>query len=103
MFRSLLILLALSSGPRLLLATGIEEPSRWLGLGSTIAIDAPEFFFEFETKRIGDDLHSAFKANIPSGYGFDRDYSKQTNAVDVADFEEALKTGAIHPPDPEKA
>jgi len=85
------------------LATGLEEPTRWLGLGSKIILDPPEFFFEVETKRIAKDLHPEFKANVPPGIGSDRTYRKQTDEADAADFDDALKTGALKPPDPEKA
>ena len=56
-----------------------------------------------ETKRIAQDLHPEFKANIPPGIGSDRTYRKQTDEADAADFDDALKTGALKPPDPEKA
>ncbi len=65
--------------------------------------ESPEFFFEVETKRIARDLNPGFKANIPDGIGSDRTYQKQTDEVDLADFEAALKAGAIHPPDADKA
>ena len=85
------------------LATGIEEPTRWLGLGSKIILDPPEFFFEVETKRIARDLHPEFKAVVPPGIGSERTYHQQTDEADAADFDDALKTGALKPPDPEKA
>jgi len=86
-----------------LLATGLEEPTRWLGLGSQIILDPPEFFFEVETKRIARDLHPEFKANVPPGIGSERSYRKQTDEADAADFDDAIKTGALQPPDPQKA
>lgn len=96
----LLLLAALPTPAR---ATGIEDPTRWLGVGSTLVLDAPEFFFEFETARIAADLHPEFKAVVPEGIGSDRDYAKQTDTVDAGDFEDALKTGAVAPPDPVQA
>ena len=84
-------------------ATGLEEPTRWLGLGSKIILDPPEFFFEMETKRIAKDLRPEFKAKIPPGIGSERSYAKQTDEADAADFYDALKTGALKPPDPSDA
>lgn len=86
-----------------MLATGLEEPTRWLGLGSKIILDPPEFFFEVETKRIAKDTHPEFKANVPPGIGSERTYRRQTDEADAADFNDALKAGALQPPDPEKA
>src|SRR5207253_7354219 len=80
-----------------------EEPTRWLGLGSTIILDPPEFFFELETKRIARDLHPAFKANVPPGIGSERPYGKQTDEVDATDSDGAIKSGVLKPPDPQKA
>lgn len=66
-------------------------------------LDAPEFFFELETKRIAADLHPEFKAIVPPGTVGQKDYAQQTNDADASDFEEALKTGALQPPDPQQA
>jgi hypothetical protein len=103
MFRSLVIALLLMAWQRVSFATGLEEPTRWLGLGSQIILDPPEFFFEVETKRIAKDLHPEFKANVPPGIGSERSYHKQTDEADAADFDDAIKTGALQPPDPQKA
>jgi len=98
-----LILLGLLALHRSSLATGIEEPTRWLGLGSKIILDPPEFFFEVETRRIAKDLHSEFKANVPPGIGSERSYRTQTDEADAADFDEAIRTGELQPSDPQKA
>jgi hypothetical protein len=102
-FRSLALPLLLLISRQASLGTGIEEPTRWLGLGSKIILDPPEFFFEVETKRIAKDLHPEFKANVPPGIGSERSYHQQTDEADAADFDDALKTGALKSPDPEKA
>lgn len=84
-------------------ATGIEDPTRWLGLGTMDMLEAPEFFFELEAKRIARDFDPGFKANVPPGIGSDRTYRKQTDEADLADFEAAIKAADLRPPDPEKA
>jgi hypothetical protein len=66
-------------------------------------LEAPEFFFEIETKRIARDLDPGFEANVPPGIGSDRTYQKQTDEVDLADFDAAIKAGDLKPPDAEKA
>ena len=98
-----LVVLCLVTSHRFLLATGIEDPTRWLGLGTMDMLEAPEFFFELEAKRIARDLDTGFKANVPPGIGSDRTYRKQTDEADLADFEAAIKAGDLRPPDPEKA
>jgi hypothetical protein len=103
MFRLLVIPLVLLIWQQASLATGLEEPTRWLGLGSKIILDPPEFFFEVETRRVAKDLHSEFKANVPPGIGSERSYRKQTDEADAADFDDAIRTGELQPPDPQKA
>ena len=66
-------------------------------------LEAPEFFFEIETKRIARDLDTGIKANVPPGIGSDRSYRKQTDEIDLADFDAAIKAGDLKPPDAEKA
>ena len=56
-----------------------------------------------ETKRIATDLHSEFKANVPPGIGSERSYRKQTDEADTADFDDAIRSGELQPPDPQKA
>jgi hypothetical protein len=103
MFPSLVIVFFLLAWQQVSFATGLEEPTRWLGLGSQLILEPPEFFFEVETKRIAQDLHREFKANVPPGIGSERSYHKQTDEADAADFDDAIKTGALQPPDRQKA
>jgi hypothetical protein len=100
-----LLILVLSAIPlrRPANATGIEDPIRWLGVGSQLGVAPPEFYFELESKRIARDLHPEFKAITPPGNVGEKDYAKQTNDADLADFEDALKSGALRPPDAQKA
>lgn len=68
-------------------------------------MNAPEFFFELEVKRLAAELKPATKAIMPEPDADEgkSEYTAQTAAADLADFEAALKTKAIQPPDPEKA
>jgi hypothetical protein len=91
--------------PRLLLATGYEEPNRWLVSWDTpVALAAPEFFFELEMKRLAAELQPGVKAVAPPlDEDFNRAYAAQTAAADLADFLDALQTKRISPPDAQAA
>ena len=94
-----LILCALPGGR----ACGPWLPNRLLDNGGKIILDAPEFFFELELKRIAARFHPEHKAVPPPLTDDARNYVAQTTAADLADFEAALASGAIKPADPAKA
>jgi len=87
-------------------ATGFEEPQRWIVQGEKPLLQTPEFFFECEMKRLAAELHPAQKAKIAPP-ATDNDppgaEARQIAAADSAEYAEALKSGYLQPPDPEKA
>ncbi|HEX8311829.1 MAG TPA: hypothetical protein VF614_10955 [Chthoniobacteraceae bacterium] len=100
-----LLILSTAASPRLLFGTGYEEPTRWLvSWDKPVALAAPEFFFELEMKRLAAELQPGIKAVAPPvNEQFDVDYAKQTATADLADFQDALQTKRIAPPDAEAA
>jgi hypothetical protein len=63
-------------------ATGIESPLRWTEQSETPQIlVSPEFFFEFEMKRLAAELKPAMKA-VSSEKGHDQ----ETTDADINDF-----------------
>ena len=69
-------------------------------------LDTPEFFFEMEMKRLAAETHPSEKAQLappsPDNDGPDL-YARQVAKAEAAEFSEAIKSGYLHPPDPEKA
>ena len=96
-------------------ATGFYGPSDYLGEGGTRVTASPEFYWELETKRLARDFHPTEKLFVntgtteegeptdPPSVGVLTALSDLTAKIDNQDFAEALKTGAIKPPDAAKA
>ena len=70
-------------------ACGPWLPHRYLDEGGRRFLNAPEFFLELETRRLGKTFRTPFKA-VPAG-----DPRGGTLAADLADFAEALETKAL--------
>jgi hypothetical protein len=87
-------------------STGFGEPDRWIDQECKTVLQAPDFYFEFEVKRLAAELKPQWKA-LPPKAGNEKeeasDYDDQTEAADLADYEAALQSGAIKPEDPAKA
>lgn len=67
-------------------------------------MQAPEFYFELELKRLAAELHPAGKAKLPPKSEDSLEaYAKQTTDADLADFREAIEKKLIQPPDARKA
>lgn len=90
-------------------ATGYYGPKEYLAGGGKNLVATPEFYWDLETKRLAKDFHPAEKPMVAP-----RDYTNETAVdqagllkatadADTGDFADALKTGAIKPPDPAKA
>ena len=80
-------------GARLALATGIEEPVRWIeqptGEPATpVLLQAPEFYFELEVKRIAAELNPGAKPGP----------APTLAEADAAEFREAIEKKLIVPP-----
>lgn len=97
--------IVLTLAPQLARATGIESPVRWIEQRTKelsedlqvpfkpVALEAPEFFFELEVKRIAAELNPGVKPTD----------GISTADADAADFHEAMEKKIITPPDPAKA
>jgi hypothetical protein len=90
--------LVLTPGARSALATGIDSPARWIEQPSQpsakpVLLEAPEFFFELEVKRIAAELYPGVKP-APA---------ITTADADAADFRDAIEKKTIAPPDPAQA
>jgi hypothetical protein len=93
-------------------ATGGFAPDRWLDNGGRAADMSPEFYWELELKRMAREFKPKEKrVEVPEpedNAGNADDHRTETRdsftaKMDVADFDDAIKTGRIKPPDPEKA
>ena len=90
-------------------ATGEYGPKEYIGGGGENVVATPEFYWDLETKRLARDFHPTEKPMVvPHTFGADglvdpSPMIKATSDADTNDFADALKTGAIKPPDPAKA
>lgn len=86
-------------GARPALGTGIESPVRWIEQrqgdlqSKPVLLEAPEFYFELEVKRIAAELNPGVKP-APA---------ITTAEADAADFRDAIAKKTIAPPDPAAA
>ena len=91
------------------LATGYYGPKEYIAGGGQNIIATPEFYWELEVKRMAKDYHPTEKPMVvPHTFSGDGTIDpapmlKATADADSADFADALKTGAIKPPDAAKA
>jgi hypothetical protein len=92
--------------------TGGFAPDRWLENGGIASEMSPEFYWELELKRMARDFVPKEKrVEVPQPEGNPEDpHAARTTATinfmdkaDTADFDDAIKTGRIKPPDPAKA
>jgi len=96
-------------------ATGDFTPHRWLDNGGAASEMSPQFFWELELRRMAKDFHPPEKRAVPPE---DKDQpqaapddakpavspeKKQTSQADTTDFDDAIQSGKIKPPDPAKA
>jgi hypothetical protein len=107
---SVAIWFALLILPRSARACGPWLPERLLSQGGSSIEEAPEFFFELETKELAKKYPVPFQTvrppsepNVEDHTQTDTLYSKQTAEADENDFSAAIKAGEIKPPDVEKA
>lgn len=90
-------------------ATGDFMPDRWLEGGGTAADMSPEFFWELELRRMARDYSTPEKRVAPAPTTTEPSEgelpvrAKFTGEADVKDFDDALKTGRIKPPDAAQA
>jgi tetratricopeptide (TPR) repeat protein len=90
--------IVLTLGPRLAPATGIESAVRWIEQprepsAKPVLLEAPEFYFELEAKRIAAELNPGVKPKP----------AITTADADAADFRDAIEKKLIAPPDPAQA
>jgi hypothetical protein len=96
-------------------ATGGFTPSRWLENGGVASEMSPEFYWELELKRIAQEFRPPEK-RVAAGTDTDRAQAVQddakpaispetklTSQADTMDFDDAIKSGKIKPPDVAKA
>jgi len=90
-------------------ATGFYGPREYLASGGKNLVASPEFYWELETKRLARNYHPTEKPMIvtrdpnETGVAAQAPMIKATADADDQDFAEALKAGAIKPPDTAKA
>jgi hypothetical protein len=107
-------------------ATGYYEPTFYLGDGGTNIEATPEFYWELEVKRLAKNFHPSETFMLPAPVATNEvttnnlgstdvptndlitnaalaSLRKATADADLADFEAALKDGAVKPPDPAAA
>jgi hypothetical protein len=101
--RFLNFIFVLLASATMTLGTGFDDPGRWLSYGEKKALQAPEFFFELELKRLAAELHPGFKSMLPEKENEEPSYGVQTTKADLADFLAALEKGEVKPPDREQA
>ncbi len=93
-------------------ATGYYGPSEYLSEGGKNVDGSPEFYWDFEVKRLAKAYHppEKYRESPPSEQPEEGNNApaenrlvKATANADLADFAAALKAGEIHPTDPKKA
>jgi hypothetical protein len=86
--------------------TGIESAVRWISARDEkpIALQAPEFYFELELRRLAAELHPLGMMKPPAkGSDGLEDYTQHTTELDLTDFHEAIEKKLIQPADAKKA
>jgi hypothetical protein len=98
--------------PEIMEATGVYAPARWLDNGGIASDMSPELYWELELKRMAREFAPREKRVLPPAAraelgqdapAADEAVKNLTGQVESADFADAIKTGRIKPPDPEKA
>ncbi|MEO6742167.1 MAG: hypothetical protein ABIP20_18130, partial [Chthoniobacteraceae bacterium] len=93
-------------------ATGDFSPQRWLDNGGAASEMSPEFYWELELKRMAQEFHPPEKRVVPDEEKPDAAKddanaiapgTKFTLQADTKDFDDAIKSGKIAPPDAAKA
>ena len=94
-------------------ATGGFAPQRWLENGGVASEMSPEFYWELEVKRMAKEFRPPEKRLAPDAEkpraaqddqaGAVSPGTKLTGQADTTDFDDAIKSGKIKPPDPAKA
>ncbi len=87
-------------------------PLRWLENGGVASDMSPEFYWDLEVKRMAKEFHPPEKRVVPDA-GKPEAAQDDANAVsprtkltvqaDTTDFDDAIKSGKIKPPEPAKA
>ena len=91
------------------LGTGDFLPDRWLDNGGIASEMSPEFFWELELRRMAREFSAPEKRVVPEAPAAETPEgelpvrTKFTGQGDVKDFDDALKTGRIKPPDAARA
>src|SRR5271165_6348849 len=92
-------------------ATGFYGPLQYLDNGGRNIDLSPEFYWEFEVKRLSAEFHPAEKLILVKIEDTDNGDNNSnpnpkltaTEQADAIDFDAAIKEGRIRPPDPDKA
>ena len=84
-------------------ATGGFTPLRWLDNGGVASDMSPEFYWETELRRMAKEFRQPEKRVVDDEENTVSSRTKRTEQADTTDFEGAIKSGKIKPPDPAKA
>jgi hypothetical protein len=79
-------------------ATGFNGPRHYLGDGGRRVGESPEFYWAEEVTRLAKDFRADHKVKC-----YDGTLAEATADADLRDFEDAIRTGRIAPPDAARA